>query len=165
MSDKHNTSTAFSWLNPVHVLAFGLGAGKIPHAPGTFGSLLAIPLFILLQHFPLWQYLAFVFLFTLAGIVLCHITARDLGVHDHPGIVIDEVAGMLVSYIMLPSGWGWMVLGFALFRLFDIWKPFPIGLCDKKVSGGFGIMLDDIIAGLYALVILQVCHILWTTLL
>ena len=82
-----------------------------------------------------------------------------LGVHDHSGIVWDEFAGFFITMIAAPQGWQWIVLGFALFRLFDIWKPWPIHIIDNKVQGGVGIMLDDVIAGVYALVVLQLAVI------
>lgn len=143
------------WRNPWHFLAFGFGAGAMPVAPGTFGTLVAIPLYIWLAPLPLLAYLAVVFVMLVLGIWLCHVTARDIGVHDHGGIVWDEIVGYLLTMVAAPPGWLWIVLGFILFRLFDIVKPWPIGLADKRVSGGFGIMLDDVIAALYAWLIMQ----------
>ena len=141
--------------NPVHFLAFGCGAGLGPRAPGTWGTLAAVPLYLLLQDLALfWYLLAVAALFAL-GIWLCGATARDLGVHDHPGIVWDEVVGYLVTMTAAPAGWGWILLGFAAFRLFDVWKPWPIRACDRRVGGGLGIMLDDVLAGGYAALVLQ----------
>ena len=164
-NDNRKNKNGFSWLNPAHVLAFGFGAGKMPVAPGTFGSLLAIPLYLLLENILLWQYLLAILLVTVVGIIVSDITSKDMATDDHPGIVIDEVAGMLITYILLPPGWAWLVLGFLLFRLFDIWKPFPIRQIDRNVKGGLGVMLDDLLAGIYAFLILQLCHIVWITLL
>lgn len=143
------------WRNPVHFLAFGFGSGAMPVAPGTFGTLVAVPLYWWLQPLALWPYLAVVLAVTLVGIWLCQVTSRDLGVHDHAGIVWDEIAGYLITMIAAPPGWQWMVLGFVLFRFFDILKPWPIGWVDRRVHGGLGIMLDDVLAALYAWAILQ----------
>jgi phosphatidylglycerophosphatase A len=89
------------------------------------------------------------------GIYLCGRTARDLGVHDHPGIVWDEFVGFWITMLLVPVHWVWILAGFVLFRLFDIWKPWPIRLVDRQVHGGFGIMLDDVLAGVYAWLVLQ----------
>lgn len=141
--------------NPIHFVAFGFGSGLSPKAPGTMGSLAAIPV-ILLAHFigiPLW--ILFV-LTTLGGTWLADKSSKDLGVHDHPGIVIDEFAGMMLTLLFIPLSLMSVVLGFALFRLFDIWKPWPIRLLDQHVEGGFGIMVDDLLAGVYAGVCLMI---------
>jgi phosphatidylglycerophosphatase A len=89
------------------------------------------------------------------GVWLCHGTARDLGLADHPGIVWDEIVGYLITMTAAPAGWTWIVLGFVLFRLFDIWKPWPISWLDRNIKGGLGIMLDDALAGTYACLVLQ----------
>ncbi|MBK1691583.1 phosphatidylglycerophosphatase A family protein [Ectothiorhodospira mobilis] len=142
--------------DPVHLLAFGLGSGLSPRAPGTAGTLAAVPLFLLmLQGLPLWAYLLVTALAALAGIGLCGESARRLGVHDHPGIVWDEFVGLWITLIAVPAGWSWILAGFVLFRLFDILKPWPIGWLDRHLGGGIGIMLDDVLAGLYALGVLQ----------
>jgi len=143
------------WRNPIHFLAFGFGSGAMPVAPGTFGTLAAVPIYFWLQPLSLWIYLAVVMAVTFVGIWLCHVTSRDLGVHDHSGIVWDEIAGYLITMIAAPPGWQWMVFGFVLFRFFDILKPWPIGWVDRRVHGGLGIMLDDVLAALYAWAILQ----------
>lgn len=144
------------WRNPVHFLAFGLGSGTAPKAPGTWGTVAAVPLFLLLNLLPLWAYS-----FALAaafgiGVYLCGKTARDIGVHDHGGIVWDEFVGFWITMWALPSHWAWLLAGFVLFRLFDIWKPAPIRQLDRRVHGGLGIMLDDVIAGVYAAIPLQI---------
>jgi phosphatidylglycerophosphatase A len=136
--------------NPVQFLAFGFGSGLAPRAPGTFGTLAAIPLYLLLVQGPWLFFAAFVLVATLAGIYWCDRAARELGVHDHPGIVWDEIAGFLITMLLAPPGWPWLLAGFVLFRLLDIWKPWPIRLADRKVGGGFGIMLDDVLAGIGA---------------
>jgi len=143
------------WRNPAHLLAFGLGAGAAPKAPGTAGTLVAVPLYLLVSGLPLWAYLAITVAAFLAGIWICGRTAEDLGTHDHPGIVWDEVVGFLVTMTAAPAGWAWLVAGFALFRGFDILKPWPIHWLDARVGGGLGIMLDDLAAGLFAFAVLQ----------
>jgi len=143
------------WRNPAHLLAFGLGAGAAPKAPGTAGTLVAVPLYLLVSGLPLWGYLAITVAAFLAGIWICGRTAEDLGTHDHPGIVWDEVVGFLVTMTAAPAGWAWFVAGFALFRGFDILKPWPIHWLDARVGGGLGIMLDDLAAGLFAFAVLQ----------
>jgi len=158
---KGNAVPKSVWRNPIHFLAFGCGSGALPVAPGTFGTLVAVPIYLLLEPLALPRYLLIVIVMTLIGIVLCHITARDIGVHDHGGIVWDEIAGYLLTMAAAPSGWQWIVLGFVLFRLFDIVKPWPIRLADKQVSGGFGIMLDDVLAAGYAWIILQSIANFW----
>jgi len=141
--------------NPLHWPALGFGLGAVPFAPGTFGTLLGVPLYLLLAQLPLAGYLAALTVLFLAGVVVCRVTARALGVHDHPAIVFDEVVGFLVTMTLAPSGAWAIATGFALFRLFDIWKPWPIRGIDRRVHGGLGIMLDDVLAGVYALLILQ----------
>ena len=137
--------------HPVHFLALGFGSGLAPKAPGTFGTLAVIPVYLLLAQCSTFYYLAGVFALSLAGIWICDFTSQKLGVHDHPGIVIDEFAGYLITMIALPVSLFWVVAGFILFRLFDILKPWPISWLDKHVHGGLGIMLDDLLAGLMAL--------------
>lgn len=141
--------------NPVHLLAFGFGSGLSPKAPGTVGTLVAIPLYLLLVQLSLAFYLAAVALSFIVGIWLCGRTAQDLGVHDHGGIVWDEFVGFWITMILVPVTWFWVLGGFIAFRLFDILKPFPIGWLDKKVGGGLGIMIDDVIAGIYAAIVIQ----------
>lgn len=141
--------------HPIQWLAFGFGAGLAPKAPGTVGTLAAIPFFWFIQDLPLAVYLVVVFLGFLVGIYLCGITAKALDCHDHPGIVWDEMVGYWLTMILAPGGWGWIALGFCLFRLFDIWKPWPIAWIDRRIHGGLGIMLDDVLAAVYAWMILQ----------
>ncbi|NIB39048.1 phosphatidylglycerophosphatase A [Pseudomaricurvus alkylphenolicus] len=143
---------------PVHLLAFGFGSGLSPKAPGTVGTLAAVPLYLAIAQLPLSSYLLVLVLTFLAGVYICDRTARDLGVHDHGGIVWDEFVGYWIAMFAAPSGWLWPLLGFIWFRLFDIWKPWPISWADKRVGGGLGIMLDDVLAGLMALLAMQVCY-------
>jgi len=141
--------------SPIHFLAFGFGSGLAPFAPGTFGTLAAVPLYLLMINFSLPLYLLVTLISIVIGFWLCGKSSEMLGVHDHSGIVWDEFAGFFITMIAAPQGWQWIVLGFALFRLFDIWKPWPIHIVDRKMQGGVGIMLDDVIAGVYALAVLQ----------
>lgn len=148
--------------NPIHLLAFGLGSGLAPKAPGTFGTLAALPFWwLLLQGLPTLPYLIVLVVGFVFGVWICDKTSRDLGVHDHGGIVWDEWIGVWLALLWLPlgNGWisdlSWILAGFVAFRFFDIIKPWPIRLLDKQVGGGFGIMIDDIIAGLFALGVLQ----------
>ena len=149
-------------LHPVDLLAFGFGSGLVPHAPGTAGTLLAVPLYYLLQLFSLslTSYLVLLGILFLAGIPICAHAARRLEVHDHPGIVWDEIVGYLLTMTFAPPGWLWVVLGFVLFRFFDIVKPWPIRWLDRKVGGGFGIMVDDLLAGVFAVAVLQMVVVL-----
>ena len=153
---KRNQAPASIWKNPVHFLAFGLGTGASPYAPGTVGTLLGIPLVYLLSHWPLWVYLAVSAALIVIGVWVCDRTSRDIGVHDHGGIVIDEVAGYLVTMIAVPVNLWTLIAAFFIFRLFDIVKPWPIGWLDRKVKGGLGIMIDDLLAGLYSLGVMWV---------
>lgn len=139
----------------IHFLAFGFGAGRMPLAPGTFGTLAAVPLYLVLMGAPPLTYVVMVLGLFAVGVWLCRETERDLGVHDHPGIVWDEIVGYLITMFMAPAGWPWVVAGFLLFRLFDIWKPFPIRQIERRIRGGLGNMLDDALAGLYAWAALQ----------
>ena len=141
--------------NPVHLLAFGLGTGLSPIAPGTAGSVLGVLLYLPLSGLPLAVSLGITALLFAAGVWLCARTSKDLGVYDHGGIVWDEVVGFLITMIALPREWPWIVCGFLLFRFFDIVKPWPIRWLDRHVGGGLGIMLDDLVAGLFALILLQ----------
>ena len=146
---------AVPWRRLVHFLAFGFGSGKLPVAPGTFGTLVGIPVYLLLQPLDTYIYVSVVAALFGVGVWLCHVTEQDLGVHDHPGIVWDEIVGYLITMFMAPAGWVWVVAGFLLFRLFDIWKPFPIRQVERRIRGGFGNMLDDLLAAVYAWVVLQ----------
>ena len=144
----------------LHWIAFGGGAGLAPRAPGTAGTAVAVPIYVAMAGGPLAMYLVAVALVVAVGIWACGRTARELGVHDHPGIVLDEVAGFLVTMTALPLDWRWIVAGFVVFRILDIAKPWPISLFDRRVRGGFGIMLDDVIAGAFACAALHLAQYL-----
>ena len=141
--------------HPIHFLALGFGTGCVRKMPGTIGTLAGVPFYLFMQELSWHFYLGIILVFFLVGIWICEKTAKDLGVHDHPAIVWDEVVGYLVTMLFAPAGWLWIVLGFVLFRIFDICKPWPISWLDKQVKGGLGVMLDDIVAGLLSLAILQ----------
>ena len=113
-----------------------------------------------LSKFRASLYLAAVILIILGSIGLCDKVSKEINVHDHPGMTIDEFAGYFVTMIGAPYGWQWIALGFVLFRFFDIVKPWPIRFLDKRVHGGFGIVLDDIVAGLFAMIIIQLLRLL-----
>lgn len=152
------TQTAdFKLTNPIHFLALGFGSGLIKPAPGTWGTLASVPVYLLmLLVLPagLLPYLAVLGLSFVIGVYLCGKTASDVGVPDHGSIVWDEFVGMWITMTMIPFSWQNLLLGFVLFRLFDILKPWPIKLLDKHVHGGFGIMIDDVLAGIFAWAIL-----------
>ena len=141
--------------SPILLLAFGFGSGLSPKAPGTMGTLAAIPLWYLLAQLSQPAYILVVALCAIVGIFICGSAADKLGVHDHGGIVWDEIVGFWITMTFLPATYVYALLGFVLFRLFDILKPWPISWIDKKVAGGFGIMLDDVIAGVMAALVLQ----------
>ena len=134
----------------LHWIAFGAGAGLAPRAPGTAGTAIAIPIYLTIAAEPIAVYALVVAVVIAVGIWVCGRTAHDLGVHDHPGIVLDEIAGFLVAMTALPFDWRWIAAGFVAFRVFDIAKPWPISLADRRVGGGLGIMLDDVMAGALA---------------
>jgi phosphatidylglycerophosphatase A len=141
--------------HPLHFLSLGLGSGLFPKAPGTAGTLLGFPLFWSIMQLPLWQqWLALLLLFVF-GIWCCAFTGRALGVSDHGAIVWDEIVAMAAILVTVPATWVWAVAAFVLFRLFDIWKPFPIRWADRHVGGGFGVMLDDGLAAVMAIMVLQ----------
>jgi phosphatidylglycerophosphatase A len=139
---------------PVHFLALGFGAGLAPVAPGTFGSVVGLLLALAIAPLGWWIAAAVTLVATLAGVWICGESARRLGVHDHSAIVWDEVAGMLIVMLAAPATWWGAALGFGLFRLFDVWKPWPIREVDHGMRGGAGIMLDDVMAALMAVVVL-----------
>jgi phosphatidylglycerophosphatase A len=152
---KPNPSAREICAHPVHLLAFGFGAGLAPKAPGTFGTLVGVLAYLPLQSLSLPAYVSITALLCAAGVWICGKSAERLGIHDHPGIVWDEIAGLLITMTAAPAGWIWIAVGFVLFRLFDILKPWPIRIVDRRIKGGFGIMLDDILAGLFASAVLQ----------
>jgi len=137
---------------PSGFLAFGLGSGLSPVAPGTVGTVAAIPLAAVLLQLPFWIALATIAVAFLVGVWICGVTGRALGVHDHGGIVWDEFVGLWLVLLFVPFEWTWWLAGFVLFRFFDILKPWPIRWLDRRVHGGFGVMIDDVLAAVYALI-------------
>lgn len=143
---------------PTGFLAFGFGSGLSPYAPGTMGTLVAIPFIFALRALGdpgFWIALALLFLL---GVFVCERASRKLGVHDHGGIVWDEMLGYWLSAAFIPLQWPWLLAAFLLFRFFDIVKPWPIRQLDSKVSGGFGVMIDDVVAALFTIIVLAVCQ-------
>jgi len=150
MKNNHN-KVKFNISDPIQFLALGFGSGLAPKAPGTFGTLAAIPIFLLMASLSAPLFALVVFLMAVVGIPICQKTADAAGVHDHGAIVWDEIVGFLITMYMVPVSWSSIIVGFALFRLFDIFKPWPISYIDKNIHGGLGIMLDDVLAGFFAL--------------
>jgi phosphatidylglycerophosphatase A len=136
--------------DPVLFLAFGFGSGLAKKAPGTFGTLAAIPVYLLFAQADRLVYSLLTLMATVAGVWICGIAAEKLGEHDFGGIVWDEVVGLLITLWVVPFSWQALVAGFVLFRFFDILKPWPIKWLDRHVQGGFGIMIDDVLAGVFA---------------
>jgi len=139
----------------VYWVAVGFGTGLAPKAPGTVGTLIGLPFYLIMMNWPWWHYLAGISIAFIVGIWICGEVSRNTGVSDAPFIVWDEIVGFLIAMFLAPHGWIWVILGFLLFRLFDIWKPWPIKNIDRGVHGGFGIMLDDVVAGIYAMLLMQ----------
>ncbi len=137
------------------LLAFGFGSGLSPVVPGTMGTLVGLPAIWLLALLPLPIALIVIALAAILGVYLCEYSSRQLGVHDHKGIVWDEFVGVWITFLAVPLTWPAVVAGFVIFRFFDMVKPWPICVADRKVHGGFGIMFDDLLAGLAALGTMQ----------
>lgn len=146
--------------HPAHWLAFGFGAGLSPYAPGTVGTAVAVPLYLALQYLTPISYFAVVLGLFLLGVWACGKTAHDLGDKDPAGVVWDEVVGYLVAMFMAPPGWAFIAVGFVLFRVFDIFKPYPIYQL-QSAPGGWGVILDDVLAGIYTALVLH--GIAWLT--
>ncbi|MFT7229300.1 MAG: phosphatidylglycerophosphatase A [Methylophilaceae bacterium] len=149
----------FLLAHPVHFLALGFGSGLPPKAPGTFGTIAGLPLFYLIAGYSINVQLAIIAGLFIIGIYFCEVAGNALGVSDHGSIVWDEIVAMMLVLTITPTQWQWWLVAFGLFRLFDIWKPFPIRQCDTKLKGGFGVMLDDILAAVYAMISLK--GLLW----
>ena len=139
---------------PAGFLAFGLGAGLSRYAPGTAGTLVAVPFAVLLKQLPPNLFLPAVAALFLVGVYLCGTASRMLGRHDPGNIVWDEMVGYWLTVAFLPMTWGWWLAGFVIFRFFDILKPWPIRRLERAFGGGLGIMVDDVLAALYAMLVL-----------
>jgi len=142
---------------PAGWIACGLGSGLAPVAQGTFGSLAAILPWLLLRELSLPMNLVIIVLGFALGVWACGLAGRALGVDDHRALVWDEFVGLWIALLpALLAPWWAVVLGFALFRLFDVWKPWPIRVLDRRLKGGLGVMVDDVVAGVFAAVVLGV---------
>jgi len=147
---------------PAGWLACGLGSGLTPVAQGTFGSLAALLPWLLLRQLSIPLYVLVLLVSFAIGVWACDIAGRALGVDDHRSLVWDEFIGQWIALIplLLPalptsfSTWWWLLAGFVLFRLFDVWKPWPIRWLDRHLKGGMGVMVDDVVAGIFAAIIL-----------
>lgn len=149
----------FLFQHPAYFFGLGFGSGLAKKAPGTFGSLVGLPLFWLIAAFSFPIQLAMITALFIIGIYFCDVTGKALGVVDHGGIVWDEIVAMMLVLTFAPMQWQWWLVAFLLFRLFDIWKPYPIRQCDAKLKNGFGVMFDDLLAAIYAIISLKV--LLW----
>lgn len=124
-------------------------------APGTMGTLAAIPMVFLLSLFHDSFYAAFTLGCLIIGTYICNVATRNLDIHDHSGIVWDEIVGLMITMVFIPFSWPALIAGFLLFRLFDILKPWPIRYIDRRVHGGLGIMIDDVVAAIFANILLR----------
>lgn len=147
---NHRLSRKIVFQSPSHFLAFGMGTGLARYAPGTVGTLAAIPFYFLLHLLVPVLYLGAVAVAFGVGVVVCGRATKSLNTPDHPGIVWDEMVGLWITMCCIPFSWGALLIGFLLFRLLDIAKPWPLNLIDRRVGGGLGIMLDDALAGIFA---------------
>lgn len=158
--EKHHKSRdaleRLNWRNPLHWLATGFGSGLSPFAPGTVGTLAAIPFYWLMSYLPLSVYIAVTVVAAIAGIWICQSATKAIGQDDHGSIVWDEFVGFWITMIAAPKGLFWLLAGFLIFRFFDIIKPWPIRWLDRYVKGGLGIMVDDVLAGLFGLLVMQI---------
>ena len=148
----------------IHFFALGFGSGLCPIMPGTCGTIVAIPIYLLLAKFSIFYYSLILIIMILIGFWICDVTAKDLGTDDPPSVVWDEIVGFLLTMIAVPVNWLWIILGFGLFRIFDIIKPWPIKTLETKLPGGIGIVVDDLAAGIFAAIILRIIIYLWITL-
>lgn len=154
----------FLMKNKIAFVGFGFGVGLAPKAQGTWGSLLGMMLAGLLLGCDLGKLGLFALAAVLfgVGVWICNETELALGrVHDYRGVVWDEIVGMLLVYSLVPQGFFWWMLAFALFRFFDIVKPQPIGFLDKNIRGGLGVMLDDVAAAVYTVIVVQLLNIIF----
>jgi len=154
---SRNIDWHFVIAHPAHTIAFSFGAGLMPIAPGTFGTLAALPMYVFLRGMFSSVLLILVwFMLVLIGIWACEKVARQIGVKDYGGVCWDETVAFLAVLYFVPDTWFWWGLAFGLFRLFDITKPYPIAYFDSRIKNGFGVMLDDLLAALYTIVVLAV---------
>ena len=148
-------SLKFLFSHPAHFFSLGFGSGLVPKAPGTFGTIVGLPLFWLISGHALSLQLIIIAALFIIGIYFCDKTGKALGVADDGSIVWDEIAAMMLVLTFAPNTWlGWL-MAFLLFRLFDIWKPYPICYFDAKLKNGFGVMFDDLLAAIYTILVLK----------
>lgn len=141
---------------PINFVATGFGVGLSPIAPGTLGTIIAVVIYIFFwRHLAFFAYALILMVAIFIAVLICERTSKALGVSDHPAIVVDEFVGYWLTMFSIPPNILTITLGFILFRVFDIVKPWPIRWCDKNVKGGVGIVLDDLIAGFFALILLK----------
>lgn len=163
MSQTQNPVTpTWEWMTrrPVRLLGLGFGTGLAKSAPGTIGSLPAVFVAGLLYGMGLSHFGLLILSFVLfaVGIHICNTVGEELGCEDYRGIVWDEFTAMLMVFACIPQGWGWWLLGFLVFRFFDIVKPQPVKWADAKVKGGLGVMLDDAVAAACTVVVIQLLY-------
>ncbi|CEN56424.1 phosphatidylglycerophosphatase A [Candidatus Methylopumilus turicensis] len=149
-------SLQFLLRHPSHFVALGFGSGLSPKAPGSIGTIIGLPLFWMLTFTPEPTHCITLAVLFLVGIPLCTKTGNALGVSDHGSIVWDEIVAIMLVLEFTPASPLWWGIAFVLFRLFDIWKPAPIRHCDARLKGGFGVMFDDLLAAIYAIISLKV---------
>lgn len=145
----------FLFSHPNHFISLGFGSGLAKKAPGTFGTLAGLPLFWLIAQYSVTQQLLIIATLFIIGIYFCAYTGKALGIVDHGSIVWDEIVAIMLVLTFTPQQWQWWLAAFILFRLFDIWKPYPIRQLEAKFKNGFGVMFDDLLAAIYAIVSLQ----------
>ena len=141
--------------NPAHFFALGFGSGLAKKAPGTFGTLVGLPLFLLISPYNHLLQLIMIAVLFFVGITFCDVTGKNIGVADHGSIVWDEIVAMMLVLVFTPLAAIWWLVAFLLFRLFDIWKPFPVCYADAHFKNGFGVMFDDLLAAIYAILCIR----------
>ena len=149
----------FMLSHPLHFLSLGFGSGLAKVAPGTLGTLVGLPLFWLMASYSMSMQLLVIAMLFIIGIYFCEFTGKAIGVIDHGSIVWDEIVAIMLVLTFTPHQWQWWLVAFVLFRLFDIWKPYPIRQLEAKFKNGFGVMFDDLLAAIYAIICLQL--IIW----
>lgn len=143
------------WRHPMYFVACGFGLGLMPILPGTFASLAGLVLFFMLVGLPMWAYLLTTLVVIVLSIVLSQWVINKTGLQDPTCVCVDEIAGILVALIGVPLD-GWLVVAFIIFRLLDIWKPWPFGWMDRNIHGGFGMVLDDVAIGLATAIVVNI---------
>ena len=156
---RNQLPAGLKFYNPIHLLAIGFGSGASPIMPGTMGTLVAIPIYLAMQLLPVPFYTIIMAIMIVVGFWICDVADRAAGVHDHSSIVWDEIVGFLLTMWAVLATWQTVILGFLLFRLFDIWKPWPISWMNEKIGGGVGVVVDDLMAGVFAAIVLH--SVMW----